>query len=88
MRDDHRVGLVLMGHHMGYGARHGWLLGWPSWLQHLVSHIWNSVSCRLFGHQYLVQDEYGGPIECTACMRPVERYDPIHVIRGWAIFDD
>jgi hypothetical protein len=52
------MGLVLSGHAMLWGYKHGALRWTPHWFRHMIVTLWNYVSCRLFGH-----DVFGPIIE-------------------------
>jgi hypothetical protein len=68
MINDFRCGLTLSGHHMYYGFNHGILVWLPRILQRCIVHIWNTISCRIFGHDTLFglycSDWYDLSIQC------------------------
>jgi len=56
--DRHRdmpMGIVhIRGRWLGYGWKHGWFLGWPSWFHHAIVGSWNKLICFFFGHDTIL----------------------------------
>ena len=67
-------GVVLSGHHLAYGWRHGYGQWLPFWLQRVVVVTWNFYSCFWFGHDWFgpILDENNEQIvgrTCSACSK-------------------
>lgn len=67
------MGLVRIGHHLAYGSKHGFGVGWlPFRVQRVIVFVWNHITCFLLGH-----DVYGPWIIegirrdkfCSACCK-------------------
>lgn len=47
------LGIVLDGHRLLYGWKHGHLRGSPRWMSRMIVTVWNRIACFLFGHSFL-----------------------------------
>ena len=60
-----KMGVVLSGHHLAWGWKHGWFRWLPlSWRGALIAG-WNLIACRVLGH-----DTFAGV--CTACCMEID----------------
>lgn len=50
------VGLVRYKHWLVYGYKHGVFINWPMFIKLAVVAVWNFISCRLFGHDAILDD--------------------------------
>ena len=78
-----RLGLALDRHHMVWAVNHGVGQWAPRWVQQMIVCAWNWLSCRLLGHDHLVQEEPNGPAHCVSCCRNLRVTPGMPLIRVW-----